>query len=514
VLRSRLAIGVVSLSLAFAGELAAPAVTGAGVVDCPNVPVVGQACDAGNAVLDNTAGRAANGVEDVVGGAAQAVGGGILDLIAKAVASAAVWFLHEIAGLVGATTQVHLTDITSCGSSHGGAARCYQPVSWFGHRYGAMWGLATLFALGLLFVVVVESVLRGAIGVLVETALLKLPLAFVFTGAAIALTGMLLQLTDRMSTAIAGNVGSDAGDFFSAVGKTLAALGAGTGPGAPVFVVLLAALVIVVGALFVWLELLMRAASIYVVVFFLPFAFAALIWPRSAGVLRRVIELLLVLIFSKFVIVAILSLASGALGNAPASAAGVSQVFGGGAILLLAAFSPFALFKLVPFLEGTAVGGIAGRGAATVGAAAAPAGPARVMRTTLASNWARRSASDGAGADPSAGARSAGAPSARPGAISPRAGSAGGSGPPAGGAGAAAAGASAAAAAAGTAAAAGPVAARRLERTAPGRRGAQGGDPPIARAPDERKGRDAPAPEEPTARPPRNRLDQDPPERT
>ena len=192
------------------------------------------------------------------------------------------------------------------------------------------------------------------------------------------------------------------------------------------FVVLLAALVIVVGALFVWLELLMRAASIYVVVLFLPFAFAALIWPRSAGVLRRVIELLLVLIFSKFVIVAILSLASGALGNADRSAAGVSQAFAGGAVLLLAAFSPFALFKLVPFLEGAAIGGVAGRGAATVGAVVATAGPARVMRSTLATNWDRRGAPPTAGATPSAGTAPPQKPPAASGATPPRAGSAGG----------------------------------------------------------------------------------------
>jgi hypothetical protein len=68
------------------------------------------------------------------------------------------------------------------------------------------------------------------------------------------------------------------------------------------------------------------------------------------------------------VIVAVLSLAAGALaggtGNTPSGAAtsggGFASVLGGAALLLLAALSPWSLFRLLPFLEAGAVGHLEG----------------------------------------------------------------------------------------------------------------------------------------------------------
>ena len=55
----------------------------------------------------------------------------------------------------------------------------------------------------------------------------------------------------------------------------------------------------------------MRDAAVYVVALFMPLAFAASIWPRWSGALRRTGELLVVVIGSKFVIVSIIALAAG-----------------------------------------------------------------------------------------------------------------------------------------------------------------------------------------------------------
>jgi hypothetical protein len=59
------------------------------------------------------------------------------------------------------------------------------------------------------------------------------------------------------------------------------------------------------------------------------------------------------LILSKFVIVAVLALAAGAL--ASGGGTGFAPVLGGGALLLLAAFTPFTLLRLVPAVEAGAV---------------------------------------------------------------------------------------------------------------------------------------------------------------
>jgi hypothetical protein len=55
---------------------------------------------------------------------------------------------------------------------------------------------------------------------------------------------------------------------------------------------------------------------------------------------------------SKFVIIAVLSLAVGALGSSDGS---ISAELAGGALLLLAGFAPFTLLRLVPMVESGAV---------------------------------------------------------------------------------------------------------------------------------------------------------------
>ncbi len=71
----------------------------------------------------------------------------------------------------------------------------------------------------------------------------------------------------------------------------------------------------VMAALALALELMVREAAVYVVVLMLPLAFAALVWPARRVWAVRLVELLVSLILSKFVIVAVLSLAGAALAS-------------------------------------------------------------------------------------------------------------------------------------------------------------------------------------------------------
>jgi hypothetical protein len=119
-----------------------------------------------------------------------------------------------------------------------------------------------------------------------------------------------------------------------------------------------------------------RAASVYVAVLFLPMALAGMVWTTTSHWCRRLVDTLVALVVSKFVIVAILSLAAGDLsaGAAPGSgAAGFAALLSGGALLLLAAYSPFTLLKLVPMVESGAVHHLeAARHRMTAAATAAP----------------------------------------------------------------------------------------------------------------------------------------------
>ena len=111
---------------------------------------------------------------------------------------------------------------------------------------------------------------------------------------------------------------------------------------------LLGGLFVCFGALLLWVELLVRAAAVYVATLFFPLALASLVWPAISQWCRRLVETVAALVLSKFVIVAVLSLAVGALGTSGGS---IASELAGGALLLLAGFAPFTLLRLVPMVE-------------------------------------------------------------------------------------------------------------------------------------------------------------------
>ena len=183
-------------------------------------------------------------------------------------------------------------------------------------------------------------------------------------------------------------------------------------------------------AIFVWLELIVRDAAIYVAVLFFPAALAAAIWPALAGWPGRLGRLLMLFVILKPVALIVLSLA----GNA--AAAGLS--FGGGVsgsvgtilaaivIFALAAFAPWALmYLLAADAESAYVAAGAARGGAappsrdehgrSVRNAGGLARPRRASRAAAARPAAARPAAGGtrqAQAAAAGAARSTGAPSA------------------------------------------------------------------------------------------------------
>jgi hypothetical protein len=100
----------------------------------------------------------------------------------------------------------------------------------------------------------------------------------------------------------------------------------------------------------------------------LPLAFSALVWPARRIWAARLVELLIALILSKFVIVAVLSLAGAALGQA---GAGPSILLPAMALVFLATFSPWAVLRILPFAE------LAAGAAGSMRSAMPSAGPAK-----------------------------------------------------------------------------------------------------------------------------------------
>jgi hypothetical protein len=147
---------------------------------------------------------------------------------------------------------------------------------------------------------------------------------------------------------------------------------------------------LIVGSVLLWLELVVRAAAIYVAVFFMPLALACYIWPAATGIAKRSVELLVALVLSKFIIVATLTLGAAALQGGPSA----DNVVIGSAILLIAGFAPFCLLRLAPVVETGAIAHLEGLGRrplrfASRAAGTAAAGPTNpVIGLVLASKSA------------------------------------------------------------------------------------------------------------------------------
>ena len=365
---------------------------------------LGPICSAASGAVGAAAsGAAASGA---VGQAASSVVGfganTVLDAIGSWVSSGAVWLLGQIGAVLGATTSIDLG------------------ASWFTAHYETMAALAGVVVLPLLLLGIVQSVYRQSASMLVRSVLLNVPLAILLTAIAVKLVQIGLSVTDAMSAAVAHGAGLDTGNFMASV---VTDLDSGSGSGTPAFVLFLGGIVVVVGAVLVWIELLIRSAAVYVAVLFLPLALASLAWPAIAHWCRRLVDTLVALVLGKFVIVSVLSLAASALAGGSAAGrsggggggagagggGGFAAVLGGAALLLLAAFAPWALFRLIPFMEAGAVGHLEGLGRRAGHQAAVPArGLAQVAMRTAAAHSMATAASAGLGLPGSGGAVSAG----------------------------------------------------------------------------------------------------------
>jgi type IV secretion system protein TrbL len=375
--RHLLALLPVLVALVLAAAAAAPSVAQADVCsDIPSVPLVPNPVKSGCEVVAHPKKSVEEAVEDVthpgqaIGSAItapiRAAGDEVMQGVTSWVADGASWLVEQAGKLIGQTTTPRIES------------------SWFLEQYTAMGALAALFALPLLFLTVLQGVIRHDGGMILRAACWQLPLAFLLTAMAVTVVQLLLALTDQMSSQIAAPIGSDATTFLSSVAKALLTISAATGSPVPLFAVFLGALVAAVGAFFVWIELLIRADGIYIAVLFLPFTFVAMIWPHTARWCRRLVELLGAIIFSKFVIVAIMALAAAGLAHSGFSQA-FEGVLAGAGLLLLAAFSPLALLRMIPLVEPAAhTSSRSGAGAQTLGPAA---GPATVMRRVSDANW-------------------------------------------------------------------------------------------------------------------------------
>lgn len=244
--------------------------------------------------------------------------------------------------------------------------------------YGVMLSVAAGLLLLFVFAGLIQGVLAGDVAGMGRRIVLDLPLAIGGMVSTVAITQLLIDLTDALSDGILSGFGTDIRSFMDGV----ATVGTLTGGVATALVVFLLGLFTLLAGLVIFIELVIRSALIYLVVGLCPLAFAAVLWPATRGVLRKTLELLCALIVSKVVISLALAIGAAALGGAgsaptPApelapptadasapidgesdaatvtAAAGV--LLAGLATFAVACFSPFVIMRLFPVVEGAVV---------------------------------------------------------------------------------------------------------------------------------------------------------------
>jgi hypothetical protein len=217
--------------------------------------------------------------------------------------------------------------------------------SWFSGTYWRVAGIASLLTLPFLFAAAIQAVVRSDLALLLRTVLGYLPLALLVVGIAAPVTTLLLSGSDELSALVTSAAGQPGA---GALGLSGALAGLSALAGSP-FLLFFLGLLTVAGALTLWLELLIREAAVYVVVLMLPLAFAAMVWPARRAWAIRAVELLVALILSKFAIVAVLSLGGAAMDQAFGHSLTAPLV--GLVLVMMGAFAPWVLLRLVPLAE-------------------------------------------------------------------------------------------------------------------------------------------------------------------
>ena len=282
-----------------------------------------------------------DGVGDLLGGAAEAAGEAVLDVVVKFVfgliANAVTSITSSIVTAMNATTSVDLD---------GGFFPALTPIR------RTVLGMSMALVLALFFLAILRSLAAGEPGAIIRAALVDVPAALFTTVASVSVAWVLIRVVDQASLAVTGDVATAMGRFSAALSTVDALTGAG-------LLGIIFGLLFVVGAILVWLQLLVRSAMLYILIVLAPLGFATRAHPTTRPIARRTIEMGVALILSKFAVAVAFGVGAAAIdsSNGVSTAEGVdlTGMMTGVAVMLMAAFMPWVIWKAIPVVEAAAV---------------------------------------------------------------------------------------------------------------------------------------------------------------
>ncbi|MFI8099491.1 hypothetical protein [Streptomyces sp. NPDC086023] len=272
-----------------------------------------------------------------------------LSSLAKGCADAGAWIVGKLSEAVKGTANVDFTNAA------------------FLRQYAVVFAASTVLTLVLWLLAVAKRAIRG---VPLTTALSEAIGFLWLTVLASAFTPLILytvvSATDGVTEVIATGTGSQTDVFF---GSFAEALKKGEDIGGGPIMLIVVALVTVLAAGVLWLELVIRAALLYVGALLGTAVYAGLVDRNMWGHVRRWAGIMIAVILVKPVIVIVLGLAGALAGDDGPDA--FSAVVSGLAIILLAIFASAMIYRFVPGFGDEIASARTNRKQATDGAQAA-----------------------------------------------------------------------------------------------------------------------------------------------
>ena len=215
---------------------------------------------------------------------------------------------------------------------------------------GMVSAIAAVVCGGLFIIQLVTSALKRD-GTGIGRAVRGLVVATVGCAIALASLDLLLAAVDQLCS---GVVSLATGDSLATLGAKIIDPAMFTGLVAGPGTILILSLIAIVAVAVVWFALVVRKMLIIITAIFAPLAFAGGVADLSRGWVRKWLEAMLALVFSKLILILIFVIGLGVLGGmgSPQNAVGFSRITGdvtGLLILLVAGLSPWMAMKLVHF---------------------------------------------------------------------------------------------------------------------------------------------------------------------
>uniref|UniRef100_UPI0036DD8C89 hypothetical protein n=1 Tax=Paenibacillus glucanolyticus TaxID=59843 RepID=UPI0036DD8C89 len=298
-----------------------------------------------------------------------------LGSLAKGCAQAAAWVVRRLSEAIDGTTQVDFTNAA------------------FLQQYAVVFAGSTVITLVLWLLAVTKRAVRGA----PLTQAFSEAIGFLWlTVVASAFTPLILytvvSATDGLTAAVAAGTKSDTGTYLGGFADTLEKGSIGGGP----LILIIVSLVAVLAAAVLWVELLIRAAMLYVGALLGTAVYAGLVDKQLWKHVRRWAGLMLAVDLAKPIVVIILGLA-GAVATGAGANDDFARVLSGLAILFLSIFSSAAVYRFVPGFGDELQSMRHARASAVSAGSAMINGPANLVKQGISAHGSRGGAQAGSG---------------------------------------------------------------------------------------------------------------------